>query len=642
MKVLLLVEDNPGDVRLFREMFNEQGPHNTRMTHVNCMGDAEKYLTERPVDIILLDLGLPDVQGLSAVRRARAAAPRVPLVVLTGLDDELLAALALQQGAQDYLIKGQIETRGLLRALRYAIERNIMEEALFEEKERAQVTLNSIGDAVGCTDTAGRITFLNLVAEKMTGWPGREATGRPIAEIFRILDATSREVAQASTETAVGQDRSVRLPSNCVLIRRDGSEIPVEDSVSPIHDRQGRATGSVIVLRDVSHARAAAKQMIERRAAEAANEAKSQFLATLTHELRTPLTGIIGFSELMLRADFDPAELTRFLELQRDAGHVLLALVNDILDLSKIEAGKLELQAVPIDLRSIVVGCEALAAHSAETKGLLLYTTIDEAVPRHLLGDPTRLRQIILNLLTNAVKFTDAGSIQLAVEMVEPTPGERRVRVGVTDTGIGIPADRLGRLFREFSQVHDVAARRQGGSGLGLAICQRLVALMGGKIGVSSAEGRGSVFWFEVPLAEARERVETTTVLPADTIPPLRILLAEDSPMIQTLVVAVLETAGHQVQLVENGALAVEVAAAASFDLILMDLNMPIMDGLEAAGRIRAAESGRRRVPIVALTANATSRDLERCTAAGMDGFLTKPIDLDLLLTTIGRLGARN
>jgi diguanylate cyclase (GGDEF)-like protein/PAS domain S-box-containing protein len=261
MKVLLLVEDNPGDVRLFREMFNEQGPHNTKMTHVTSMSDAESYLSERSVDIILLDLGLPDVHGLAAVRRAHAAAPRVPLVVLTGLDDELLAAMALQQGAQDYLIKGQIETRGLLRALRYAIERNIMEEALFEEKERAQVTLDSIGDAVGCTDVFGRITFLNLVAEEMTGWLGKEAAGRPIAEIFRIRDATNHETDQNPLETEIGQDRSVNLPSNFVLIRRDGSEIPVEDSVSPIHDRHGRTTGSVIVLRDVSAARAAAQQM---------------------------------------------------------------------------------------------------------------------------------------------------------------------------------------------------------------------------------------------------------------------------------------------------------------------------------------------------------------------------------------------
>jgi diguanylate cyclase (GGDEF)-like protein/PAS domain S-box-containing protein len=259
MDSLLLVEDNLGDARLFREMFNEQGPHNTAMTHVMSMSEAEQYLSMGKVDIILLDLGLPDAEGLGAVRRARAAAPTVPLVVLTGWDDDSLAGRALQEGAQDYLIKGEIETRGLLRALRYAIERKVMEEALFAEKERAQVTLNSIGDGVGCTDSFGNITFLNLVAEKMTGWWCQEATGRPMAEVFRILDATSRVEARMALRT--GQSHPADPASNDVLIRRDGFETPIEDSVSPIHDRQGNTTGAVIVLRDVSAARAVARQM---------------------------------------------------------------------------------------------------------------------------------------------------------------------------------------------------------------------------------------------------------------------------------------------------------------------------------------------------------------------------------------------
>jgi diguanylate cyclase (GGDEF)-like protein/PAS domain S-box-containing protein len=261
MKVLLLVEDNPGDARLLREMFNEQGAHNIELSHVDCMRDAEKHLALRTVDVILLDLGLPDAEGLAAVRRARAAAPRVPLVVLTGLDDESLALQSLQEGAQDYLVKGQVETRGLLRALRYAIERRMMEEALFVEKERAQVTLDSIGDAVICTDITGKITFLNVMAEKMTGWAREEASGRPMAEVFRILDSTSHETTPNPTEIEVGENRTVHLPSNCVLIRRDGFEIPIEDSVAPIHNRQGNATGAVVVFRDVSAARAMALQM---------------------------------------------------------------------------------------------------------------------------------------------------------------------------------------------------------------------------------------------------------------------------------------------------------------------------------------------------------------------------------------------
>jgi PAS domain S-box-containing protein len=268
IKTVLLVEDNPGDARLLREMFNEEGSRDTELTLVDCMREAEKHLATHAVDIVLLDLGLPDAQGLEAVRRAHAAAPRVPLVVLTGMDDESLAAHALQEGAQDYLVKGQIvssssqiETRGLLRAMRYAVERKIMEDALFMEKERAQVTLKCIGDAVICTDTSQNITFLNVVAEQLTGWPWQEAVGRPVADVFRILNSTNREAIPNLTEIALRKDEAVYVPPNSILIRRDGFEIPIEDSVAPIHDREGQPTGAVIVFRDVSAARSMALQI---------------------------------------------------------------------------------------------------------------------------------------------------------------------------------------------------------------------------------------------------------------------------------------------------------------------------------------------------------------------------------------------
>ena len=261
IKAVLLVEDNPGDARLLREMFKEQGSRDTELAHVDSMQAAETYLAERAVDIILLDLGLPDAQGLEAVRRTHAAAPHTPLVVLTGLDDESLAIRTLQEGAQDYLVKGQIETRGLPRTLRYAIERKVLEEALFGEKERAEVTLNSIGDAVACTDNEGRITFLNLVGEKMTGWTMQEAEGRPMAEVIQILEDTRHEAVSNRLQIGLTLEKGARQPSNSILVRRDGFEIPVEDSVAPIHDREGKTTGVVIVLRDVSAARAMALQI---------------------------------------------------------------------------------------------------------------------------------------------------------------------------------------------------------------------------------------------------------------------------------------------------------------------------------------------------------------------------------------------
>jgi diguanylate cyclase (GGDEF)-like protein/PAS domain S-box-containing protein len=259
-RTVLLIEDNPGDARLFQEMLREQPDDLMRVVHVSSMGEAQIHLAANCTDMIRLDLGLPDVQGLEAIRRAHAAAPRIPLVVLTGSDDETLASKALQSGAQDYLIKGEIESRGLLRSLRYAIERKNMEEALFAERERAQVTLNSIGDAVVCTDISGDITYLNLVAETMTGWSLEEAAGRPMTEVFRTLN-TADESGETTSTLAILQFRAVHLPPRCTLIRRDGLEIPIEDCIAPIHNREGHAIGAVIVFRDVSVAQAMAQQI---------------------------------------------------------------------------------------------------------------------------------------------------------------------------------------------------------------------------------------------------------------------------------------------------------------------------------------------------------------------------------------------
>jgi diguanylate cyclase (GGDEF)-like protein/PAS domain S-box-containing protein len=262
IKRLLLVEDNPRDARLLREMFDEQPEvsRNTTVTEVRSCREAETCLSQGEVDVVLLDLGLPDATGLTAVRRAQAVAPRIPLVVLTGLDDESLAAQALQAGAQDYLVKGHIEARGLFRALRYAIERKAMEESLFEEKERAQVTLRCIGDGVVCIDNLENITFLNLVAETTTGWSLQEAMGRPVIDVLNTVDNRSSKSIRTPV-TAIMRIQAMHAASSCVLTRRDRSVIPIESSIAPIHNREGQTIGTVIVFRDVSAARATASMI---------------------------------------------------------------------------------------------------------------------------------------------------------------------------------------------------------------------------------------------------------------------------------------------------------------------------------------------------------------------------------------------
>jgi diguanylate cyclase (GGDEF)-like protein/PAS domain S-box-containing protein len=261
---VLLIEDNRGDARLLREMLNDQTAWpRIALTHVESMTDAEAELSQRSVDIILLDLGLPDTDGLSAVRRANNAAPRVPLVVLTGLDDDSMAVQALHEGAQDYLVKGAIDARGLLRALRYAVERKGLEDALFAEKERAQITLNCIADAVICTESSGQVSFMNEVAERITGWNRLEATGQPMSDVLHL-----KQLRNSALPVAMGMGLPAGLqpkrqaPTSCILLRRDGTELPIECSHATIHDRQSVATGSVVVFRDVSEARAMSLGMI--------------------------------------------------------------------------------------------------------------------------------------------------------------------------------------------------------------------------------------------------------------------------------------------------------------------------------------------------------------------------------------------
>jgi len=288
VKNVLLIEDNPGDARLLKEMLNEFGASGVKLTWVAFLGEAERYLAANQVEVILLDLGLTDAQGLDGVRRARVAAPHAALLVLTGLDDQSMAVQALQEGAQDYLIKGEIEARGLIRSLRYAVERKLMEDALIAEKERAVVTLNCIGDAVACTDMAGRITFLNAAAQTMTGWSGAEAIGRPMAEVFAIVGAaTGTPVVAPAGADAAG---AMQLPPDAVVVRRDGLRIPIENSIAPIHDHTGLRTGAVFVLRDATRTRAMTAQII--------HAARHDFLTGLPNRilLNDRITQAIAFA----------------------------------------------------------------------------------------------------------------------------------------------------------------------------------------------------------------------------------------------------------------------------------------------------------------------------------------------------------
>jgi signal transduction histidine kinase/ActR/RegA family two-component response regulator len=381
---------------------------------------------------------------------------------------------------------------------------------------------------------------------------------------------------------------------------------------------------------------------LSRDRAEAATRAKSEYLANMSHELRAPLSGIQGMLEIALDSELTTAQKEE-LETARDCSNSLLALVNDILDLSKIEAGRMTLEEIPFDPRELIGSCSRLLASKAANRGLQLWCEITPEVPAHLLGDTLRVREIIVNLLDNAVKYTNEGSVRLLLTRVpELVANQPRFRIDVIDTGIGIPADKVETIFDAFTQADESTARRYGGTGLGLAITKKLVQMYNGRIWVESEVDRGSTFHVEIDLNEipnsaglSEPRASTSPVaVPAR--PRGQILIVEDNLVNQRVVAGLLNKKGYETTVVNQGREALAALEAASFDLVLMDVQMPVLDGLETTRRIRLDERWRN-LPIVGLTAHAMAGDRERCIQAGMNDYLPKPVRGPALIEIVQR-----
>ena len=384
------------------------------------------------------------------------------------------------------------------------------------------------------------------------------------------------------------------------------------------------------------------RQAVELRAAkeiaEQASKAKSEFLATMSHELRTPLTGVLGMADLLAAERLSDKE-RHLVEEIRSSGRHLLDLLSNVLDLSRIESGKLELEHADFSIAELLEAVRSLLAPQAVERGLTLAFELDENVPLNLKGDPTRLRQVLINLIGNGLKFTSRGEVSARVSRQPEPDGHIRLRFEVRDTGIGIPQEKQAELFKPFVQADSSTTRRYGGSGLGLAISKRLVEAMGGTLGVESLPGVGSRFWFEVGLepgdAAAAERAELDPAI----VSPQHILLVEDVELNRRLLQMMLSAHGHEVVFATNGAEAVELVARERFDMVLMDVQMPVMDGVEATRRIRQMAGSAREVPIIGLTANVLASEQERYLAAGMNACLTKPIDWTQLFAVLARSG---
>ena len=529
-------------------------------------------------------------------------------------------------------------------------ERKRDEKALQETLSLLAATLDATADGVLVVDPGGRITSFNHRFAEMWRLPEAVLDGRNDAAALACVLAqfSDPDAFLAKLEELYHRPEA---ESHDVLHFADGR---VFERTSRPQRVGGEVVGRVWSFNDVTdRTRLEADVATALAQAQEASRLKSVFLATMSHEIRTPMNGVLGLAEVLLDSDLDATQRFQLLAL-RESGQALMALINDILDFSKIEAGKLRLEEIEFDLTRTLRSVAGTVSSVAHDKGLVLRVNLGAGVPASVTGDSLRLRQVLLNLASNAVKFTDAGTVTVSVH----TLGDDRLRFSVTDTGIGIDPSVRHILLDPFSQADSSTTRRFGGTGLGLAICAQLVELMGGTLDFDSRLGEGSTFWFEVPLpaaepsevtwAVAEEPSAPVTSAPvtsapvtsapvAAAVPGGRVLLADDAHINRLVGVALLERLGYTVDVVANGAEAVDAVRHTHYDAVLMDCLMPVMDGYEATGRIRRLEDAAGHTPIIALTASAMLGDRERCLAAGMDDYVSKPLDPAALAGVLAR-----
>ena len=630
---------------------------------------ALRCLMVQDFAVILLDVRMPIMDGFetAALIRERRQSEMTPIIFITAHGtNEMLNTDLYAEGAVDFIFAPVVpeELRAKVSVFANLFSRAEELAARAGELQKSADQLRLLTDAapIGIfqTDPSNRYVYTNPRWSEITGISAAKAAGREWDTIV-----APQERSGLNAELADGALDRAELSHRFEISRPDSAPRIVIVTSKSIPDNEGGIAGWVGTLGDVTaEADAEAAMTDARDRATETSQLKSDFLANMSHEIRTPMNGVIGMTDLLLETELDDRQRD-YAQTVRSSGEALLNIINDILDFSKVEAGKLTIEDIEFNLRSIVDDVVDLLVGPAKAKGLPLTPVIEGSIPDMVIGDPGRVRQVLINLIGNAIKFTHSGEIVVRVTQDDSGGGDTIIRFQISDTGDGIEPEKLATVFQPFVQGDSTTSRKYGGTGLGLSISSQLVALMGGNCGVSSRLGIGSDFWFTIAVhtgagratdagidhvnALATAEATTGSVEPATnghTLtrslsvrqgPPGLLLLAEDNPVNQRVAKAMLEHLGFEVDVVDDGAEAVKAVTMTPYQAILMDCQMPILDGYQATREIRRVQGISTRTPIIAVTASAMSSDQQRCLAAGMDDYLPKPLSLLALDAVLAR-----
>ena len=586
-------------------------------------------------ELVCVDMALPDSTGIETVKTVLAAVPDIPVIAIVDSGSAEMGLTLAKLGVQGILPKRSMAADLLSGMIVLAMERQAQECRLKQSEEKYSNILESIEDGYYEIDLAGRFTFFNDALTRLFGYDRDELLAWDYSQVMDP-PTVDRLTRAAKIILKTGQPvRSLQYE----IVRGDGVKRFIDCSVSLLTDIHGEPVGFRGIARDITRRKHAEVALADAKArAEAATRSKSEFLANMSHEIRTPMNGIIGMYNLLLDTELTP-EQADFVDTGKRSADSLLSIINDILDFSKIEAGKLDIETIDFDLRKAIGELVTLPAVQAQTKGLEFAYQIDPEVPSLLQGDPGRLRQILMNLATNAIKFTKQGEIVLRVFLEKESDDHVLLRFVVRDTGIGIPVSDQMKLFNSFEQVDASTTRQYGGTGLGLAICKRLVELMGGEIGVQSGGLReGSLFWFTCPFEKQLDTTEKIFDVPT-SIQDKRILIVDDNKTNLEILDGYLKLWGCGCDRASSGEMALSLMqavakAGAPYDLVISDMLMPEMDGAELGRRIKA-DPVLDRTLMIMLTSHGMRGDASEAKRIGYAAYLTKPVRRSLLFDCI-------